>query len=480
MGLRLQKARAMRIAPLVLVIAGCAGATTRTNDPVAGSIHISGVSISPTVSTIMVEPIVQTITTAPTPEPAPSEPSEPVQTVVQFVRTTVLYKQPSLDADKVGVIRAGSRAIATAAQPGWIAIAPRGWAPDMSVENTDLPPSAATPHSLTDAGTDDDTPVVPGTYGTVHGAGVIAYPTKEDAAAGTNGRALTGTNSVRATAATTIAGKKFWRTSGGDWIPVTAIRRFSPSRFKGIAIAAGAAMPAWVRSHHDPKEPVVLRSAPGRGHAVARLERRTVVTVAEISDSGRFVRVTDTADAAATGWVARDDVRIAELSEPPPGVGATDKWFDVDLDDQVLVAYEGTAPVYATLVSTGRSGHRTPARITRVKSKLERATMSSNDVDVYSVADVPWTMYYDDPGFALHTSYWHDGFGGTRSHGCINLAPQDARALYHWSSPDVPPGWIAVYGDEDNPGSLVRVHSRKVPEPAFRGYARRMLDKERS
>src|SRR5690242_974436 len=119
----------MRIAPLVLVIAGCAGATTRTNDPVAGSIHISGVSISPTVSTITVEPIVQTITTAPTPEPAPSEPSEPVQTVVQFVRTTVLYKQPSLDADKVGVIRAGSRAIATAAQPGWIAIAPRGWAP---------------------------------------------------------------------------------------------------------------------------------------------------------------------------------------------------------------------------------------------------------------------------------------------------------------------------------------------------------------
>jgi hypothetical protein len=107
--------------------------------------------------------------------------------------------------------------------------------------------------------------------------------------------------------------------------------------------------------------------------------------------------------------------------------------------------------------------------------------MSSNDVDVYSVADVPWTMYYDDPGFALHTSYWHDGFGGTRSHGCINLAPSDARALYHWSSPDVPPGWIAVYGDEDNPGSLVRVHSRKVPEPAFRGYARRMLDKnERS
>ena len=94
----------------------------------------------------------------------------------------------------------------------------------------------------------------------------------------------------------------------------------------------------------------------------------------------------------------------------------------------------------------------------------------------YAVADVPWTMYYDG-SYAVHTSYWHDGFGGVRSHGCINLSPRDARLLYSWSSPDVPPGWIAVYGDEDNPGSLVRVRSRDVPEPALRGYAKRMQNR---
>ncbi len=97
--------------------------------------------------------------------------------------------------------------------------------------------------------------------------------------------------------------------------------------------------------------------------------------------------------------------------------------------------------------------------------------MVSEKRDIYSVADVPWTMYYDH-NFALHTAYWHDGFGDQRSHGCINLAPRDARLLYRWSSPDVPPGWIAVYGDADHPGSLVRVRSNDVPEPAFRGYAR--------
>jgi hypothetical protein len=54
----------------------------------------------------------------------------------------------------------------------------------------------------------------------------------------------------------------------------------------------------------------------------------------------------------------------------------------------------------------------------------------------------------------------------------VNLAPRDARFLYRWSSPDVPPGWIAVYGGVDTPGSIVRVRTRRDPEPALRGYAR--------
>jgi hypothetical protein len=116
--------------------------------------------------------------------------------------------------------------------------------------------------------------------------------------------------------------------------------------------------------------------------------------------------------------------------------------------------------------------------ITRILTKHERADMTSDDDDVYSVADVPWTMYYDG-NYALHTSYWHDGFGGPRSHGCINLAPRDARRLYHWSSPDVPPGWVTVYGDAETPGSLVRVRSSRDPGPAFRGYARTIRDRER-
>ena len=161
---------------------------------------------------------------------------------------------------------------------------------------------------------------------------------------------------------------------------------------------------------------------------------------------------------------------------PPDGTGGDEKWFDIDRDEQVLVAYEGDKPVYATLVSTGRYHHETPTSIARIASKLEHAVMASDKESIYSVADVPWTMYYDRD-FALHTSYWHDGFGSPRSHGCVNLAPRDALVLYRWSSPDVPPGWTAVYGDADHPGSLVRVRSQRDPDPAFRGYARAMQDK---
>jgi hypothetical protein len=403
--------------------------------------------------------------------------------VVRFDKNTILYVEPSGDAERAGIIGKGARAIrkhtalssGTGCESGrWIEIEPRGWACETSAAITTERPSAAVNarFALHDESYDDR--LVPGVYATVRGKNIQAFDSREDAVAG-NGRALVGSNSVRLSGSVTVDGKRYLRTSRGDLIESTAIRRFSPSTFRGIAIDDGDEMPAWIRSHDRPREPVVARDAPSpRGRRIAELAPRTVVTIHETSADRRFVRISD------REWVSRRDVRVATLADPPPGTNPDEKWFDVDLDEQVVVAYEGTRPVYATLVSTGKRKHRTPTRITRIASKLVRATMNSDtDGDeVYSVADVPWTMYYDDNGYALHTSYWHDGFGGPRSHGCINLAPRDARALFYWSSPDVPPGWIAVYGDECNPGSLVRVRSSGDRLPAFRGYARRLREKQ--
>jgi L,D-transpeptidase catalytic domain len=403
--------------------------------------------------------------------------------VVRFTKATVLRKQPDMDADDVGTIKRDARAAVLDEAPAsagcktrWVLIAPRGWACDVTTEPTTEAPTPVRTYALTD---EDPSPPVTGVYGVVRGKNVEAY----DAGTGET-RELVGNNSVRAAGSVNVNGKRFWRTTGGDLIDASSIATFSPSKYRGVvidrtALPFGSAaspgqarlgedtMPAWVRGHGKPRDPVITRAEPSpRARATGKLAPRAIVTVLE--EQAGFVRIGDDA------WIARKDVRVSTRMQPPAGVAEDEKWFDIDLDEQVLVAYEGTRAVYATLVSTGKWGkHATPVVITRIASKLERTTMASDKQDVYSVADVPWTMFYDG-NYALHTSYWHDGFGSVRSHGCINLSPHDARLLFRWSSPDVPPGWTSVRGDKDNPGSLVRVRSSKVPEPRVRGYAREM------
>jgi hypothetical protein len=49
---------------------------------------------------------------------------------------------------------------------------------------------------------------------------------------------------------------------------------------------------------------------------------------------------------------------------------------------------------------------------------------------------------------ALHGSFWHSSFGSTRSHGCINLSPADARWLFNWTGPVLPENWHSVVATE--------------------------------
>jgi L,D-transpeptidase catalytic domain len=61
----------------------------------------------------------------------------------------------------------------------------------------------------------------------------------------------------------------------------------------------------------------------------------------------------------------------------------------------------------------------------------------------FELRDVPWIQYFAS-GYALHGAYWHDVFGIARSHGCINLAPIDARYVFQWTDPPIPKGWHGI------------------------------------
>ncbi|MEJ7597368.1 MAG: L,D-transpeptidase [Kofleriaceae bacterium] len=435
---------------LLLFVAGCAGSSPAPQPIPDSTVAIRVDQVERVEPIVRVEPV----------ERAPlASPYGKAIRSVRFRTTTALRARPALDAAKLGVIRKGTRAVATSAAPAsagcrsrWIQIAPRGWACESVVIPTRDAPTEAVASDAAER-------PVRGIYGVVRGKEVQAYANAAEAKAGT-GRMLTGNNSVRAAGTVTIEGRRYWRTSQGALIDAKSIATFSPSKFEGVAIESSTTLPAWLRSRRDPYEPITTYSAAGA--VSGTLPRRMVVTILEEVDAR--VRVTNNA------WVARTDVRIATVAPPPPGTKPDERWFDIDLDEQVLVAYEGKRAVFATLVSTGKYRHHTPTVITRITAKHERAHMTGDGEDVCSVADVPWTMYYDG-NYALHTSYWHDSFGGPRSHGCINLAPRDARRLYHWSSPDVPPGWSSVYGDAEHPGSLVRV-GRVATGPSFRGCTR--------
>jgi hypothetical protein len=81
----------------------------------------------------------------------------------------------------------------------------------------------------------------------------------------------------------------------------------------------------------------------------------------------------------------------------------------------------------------------------------------------YEGSAVPWAVRFAN-GLFIHGVYWHDGFGGARSHGCVNVSPKDAKFIYEWVRPEVPDGWseVEVPGGE---GAIVRVHDRAHPDP---------------
>jgi len=142
-------------------------------------------------------------------------------------------------------------------------------------------------------------------------------------------------------------------------------------------------------------------------------------------------------------WVAAGAVNKVRLRPRPPGVSSI-QWFDADLGEQVLTAYEGDKPVYATLVSSGRN-NATPLGNYPVWARVTAITMKSQPYDdnPYFVNMVPWSTFFQAHN-AIHGAYWHDRFGGIKSHGCINVSPLDARFVFEWLNPKVPPGWTSL------------------------------------
>ncbi len=244
-------------------------------------------------------------------------------------------------------------------------------------------------------------------------------------------------------------GVAFVRGLSGLWVPEDQLRHASGSPFEGVVIEDGSLDIAWVM-----REGAAIRGWDGRRAlgVVRRLGRRSVVRVIEVLPRG-LVRVEE-------GVIAARDLVRPSLSAPPDEASEGERWIDVHLGTQTLVAYEGARPIFATLVSSGRPNHATPAGTFRIWVKLAEDTMDDlermDQESNYAIEGVPWVQYFSE-GIGLHAAFWHDQFGTRRSHGCVNLSPRDARRLFEFTFPSLPAGWDAVLTTRAQPGTVVRV-----------------------
>jgi len=256
------------------------------------------------------------------------------------------------------------------------------------------------------------------------------------------------------------AGKLFGITPDLELVTTDALEAVKASGFAGKSLTANDGLPvAFAMSGST----WLYRGDPRNGELqpVRQLTRRSSVALGNerLMVHGQPWRCTK--DGL---WLREAGLRIVEArTDWPDWAKADSAWVDVSINQQTLVAYEGTRAAYVTLVSTGIDGLLDPATTKSTKtgvfhivSKHLTATMNGEDPDgAYEMREVPWVQYFSE-GYALHGAYWHDAFGQPRSHGCINLSPKDARWLFHFTNPGLPQQWHGSIPVE--PSATVFVH----------------------
>ena len=248
-----------------------------------------------------------------------------------------------------------------------------------------------------------------------------------------------------------LGGELVGRTSLGRNIPMKDLRPAMPSRFSGAHLDDHGLDFGWVVKEGAP----VFAQPDNTAKPISRRARYARLTLVSREGPQGFYRVAD-------GWMSEIDLRVPRMSPRPPVVADSEAWIDVDLATQTLVAYRGDKPVFATLVATGVGAEgsplSTPKGIHRIRAKLLAATMDNLDhtgVAPYSYEEVPFTQYIGR--VALHGAFWHDQFGATRSHGCINLTLADAEWLFGFTQPALSEGEQEVAATDKRQGTVVRV-----------------------
>jgi len=200
----------------------------------------------------------------------------------------------------------------------------------------------------------------------------------------------------------------------------------------------------------------------------------------EMADySGAWYRVFDELDSNVAFFVPAVHLRVLPPSymEPiTPEVPYEQKFIEVNLTTQTLIAYEYGKSVFQTNISSGIPGNAggpgeipttTPSGKFTILDKVPSKHMGYSyfgsqttgnllaDVDNYVLPGIPFTSFFTPQGHAFHGTYWHENFGLPMSHGCINMRSNEANWIFRWAKPSHSDQATSNHGGL---GTMVEIH----------------------
>lgn len=193
-----------------------------------------------------------------------------------------------------------------------------------------------------------------------------------------------------------------------------------------------------------------VRSGPGTEYPVVSQLRNGVV----LKIDGKVERATTTwykivfdewlryPDRISHDWFIVSDYAEVLLDEGDRTIwdgnhATSTKLIIVDRSEQTLYAYENDNLFMEEKISTGLELTPTPRGnftvFKKTPSRYMQGPLPGISNQYYDLPGVPWNLYFTHQGAVIHGAYWHNSFGKTYSHGCVNVAPRQARTLYNWA-----------------------------------------------
>ncbi len=207
----------------------------------------------------------------------------------------------------------------------------------------------------------------------------------------------------------------------------------------------GAAASPWLKDHYDYQFP-------------PRLYYGQVVWIDRIRQNNGFTEYRWNEDANGHGygygaygeffWFDGAGAKILtdeDVKPISPNIDPNEKKIVVNVTYQTLSCFEGNNEVFFCRVATGKTLDKygepsdelaTPVGDMLTHWKIVSKNMTAGDTQAgYSTPAVPWNTFIHGDGIAIHGAFWHNDFGERRSHGCINVTPEDAKWIFRWTTP---------------------------------------------